>query len=149
LDTTISPSQFTIPAGILQGTTPYFWKVRGFNIGGYGPFSVTWHFTTGIIGISQISGEIPKEFKLHNNFPNPFNPVTKIRFDIPSSHEIQTVKLVLFDLLGREIEVLVDSRLKPGYYEVSWDASKYPSGIYLCRITAGRYFSVIKMVVLK
>jgi hypothetical protein len=153
LDTTITASQFTIPAGVLQITTTYYWKVRGFNIGGFGPFSVTWRFTTGVIGITQLSGNIPKEFRLHYNFPNPFNPITKIRFDLPNSKQSTDkgtrVNLVVYDMLGRLVATLVDSRLEPGYYETSWDATNYSTGIYFYSLTTGKFNSVKKMVLIK
>ena len=152
VDTIIAPSQFTVPAGRLNPTTPYYWKVRAYNIGGFGPFSTTWKFTTGLIGVTQLSTEIPVEFKLHNNYPNPFNPVTKIKFDIPASHSeggAINVRIIIYDILGKEISVLVNEKLQPGFYETDWNASNYPSGFYLCRIIAGEFIAVKKLVLLK
>jgi hypothetical protein len=59
------------------------------------------------------------------------------------------VKLLVYDLLGKQVEILVNSQLKPGYYEASWDASNFPSGIYFCRFIAGDFTAVKKMVVIK
>lgn len=91
------------------------------------------------IGITEISNGIPKNFVLCQNYPNPFNSITKIKFDIPSSPlsfgEGTGVRLAIFDILGREITVLVNKELKPGSYEVEWNASNYPSGVYFYRIT--------------
>jgi photosystem II stability/assembly factor-like uncharacterized protein len=151
VDTTITPSQFTVPPGRLNPTTTYYWKVRGYNIGGFGPYSVSWHFTTGLIGIVQLSTGIPLEFNLHNNYPNPFNPVTKIKFDIPPSKNGKNIltKIVIYDILGKTVNIIIDEKLSPGYYEASWDAENCPSGIYFCRINAGEYTAVKKMVLLK
>ncbi len=151
LDTTITPSQFTIPAGILIGNTYYYWRVRGFNVGGFGPWSVTWRFRTGPIGISPLGNEIPAEFKLYSNYPNPFNPVTTIKFDIPVSDRVMLseVKLTVFDVTGKVIAIIVNERLNPGKYEIAWDASQFASGIYFYRLTAGEHTGIRKMILLK
>lgn len=151
IDTIITPSEYVVPAGKLNPTTTYHWKVRAFNIGGFGPFSTTWKFTTGLIGITQISSEIPGEFKLHNNYPNPFNPVTRIKFDLPENNGLNSlnVQVIIYDILGKQVSVLVNNKLTPGYYETQWNASAYPSGLYLCRIIAGEFTSVKKLVLVK
>ncbi len=148
LDSTITPSQFTIPAGVLSGSSIYYWRVRGFNVGGFGPWSVTWRFTTQIIGIEPISTIIPDNFMLYNNYPNPFNPVTNINFDIPSGVNSNT-ELIIYDITGRIITVLVNTALKPGKYSVNWNASGYSSGVYFFRLTSGSFSDIKKMVVVK
>lgn len=75
-------------------------------------------------GISAISSEVPDKFSLSQNYPNPFNPVTNIEFSILHSG---LTKLVIYDVLGREMETLVSSELNPGTYKAEWDASKYNS----------------------
>ncbi len=99
-----------------------------------------------VIGISPISTEIPQEFSLQQNYPNPFNPNTIIRFNIKDS---RLITLKLFDILGGEIATLVNEQLIPGTYEVSWNASNFPSGIYFYRLTAGKYIDSKKMVLIK
>lgn len=91
------------------------------------------------IGIEPISSEVPNTFSLHQNYPNPFNPATKISFGIPSNvkGEMSNVKLTIFDVLGREIAALVNEQLKAGTYEVNWDASAYPSGVYFYKLAVG------------
>lgn len=148
LDTTIVPSQFTMPAGILNGSSVYHWRVRGFNVGGFGPWSVTWRFTTQIIGIEPISTSIPDKFALYNNFPNPFNPVTNISFDIPAVGNSNT-ELVIYDITGRIVAVPVNSALRPGKYMVSWNAANYSSGVYFYRLSSGTFSDIKKMVVVK
>jgi hypothetical protein len=146
LDTTITPSQFTVPPGRLAGSTTYFWRVRGFNTGGFGPWSLTWRFRTGPIGINQIGSEIPKEYKLYNNYPNPFNPVTRIKFDLPKTSH---VTIEIYDLTGRQITQLVNEDLGAGAYETEWNASGFSSGVYIYRFIAGEYIMVKKMIVVK
>lgn len=102
--------------------------------------------TGGFTGIEPISNETPNSFKLHQNYPNPFNPISKIKYQIA---KINDVKLTVFDALGREITTLVNEELKPGTYEIEFDGSNYPSGIYLYRLTAGDYAETKKMVLLK
>lgn len=102
-----------------------------------------------VIGITQISGEVPNSFSLKQNYPNPFNPSTSIRFGIPSSASNETVNLKIFDALGREVAVLISSRLSAGMYEARFDASKLTSGIYFYRLTAGGFTSVKRMVLVK
>jgi hypothetical protein len=151
LDTTITPSTFTIPSGVLAGGSPYYWKVRAFNSGGFGPWSVTWRFTTQVIGISIIGTEIPKEFRLYNNYPNPFNPVTRIRFDIPAKEESHTgnARLSVYDVTGREIVLLLNGDLQPGKYEIDWNASSFASGVYFYRLIYGKFSDIKKMIMIK
>jgi len=100
--------------------------------------------TTGISGNS----EIPQEYRLYQNYPNPFNPTTKIKFQISGTSAAQTF-LSVYDLLGREVATLVNEQLQPGTYEVDFDGSNYPSGIYFYKIISGEYSAVKKMIMLK
>ncbi|MBZ0203148.1 MAG: T9SS type A sorting domain-containing protein [Ignavibacteria bacterium] len=101
------------------------------------------------IGIQIISSEIPASFNLYNNYPNPFNPVTRIKFDIPNIAGNDIVNLAVFDILGKQSAVLVNQYLKAGKYEADWDASNYPSGVYFYRISAGEYTDTRKMILIK
>jgi hypothetical protein len=98
------------------------------------------------IGIKNIGNEIPKDYKLYSNYPNPFNPVTKIAFDIPKSSE---TKLVVFDISGKVVETLVNQKLDAGKYEVIWSAENYSSGIYFYRFRSGNYTESKKMLLIK
>lgn len=107
-----------------------------------------------IIGVQNISSEVPSEYKLYQNFPNPFNPVTKIRFDIRAGVRSQSawaeeVKLIIFDITGREIQTLVNETLEPGSYEVTFDASNLPSGIYFYKLIANDFVENKKLVLIK
>lgn len=104
------------------------------------------------IGIKQISSVIPKSFELSQNYPNPFNPITKIKFDLPpltKGGQGGFLKLVIYDILGREVANLVNQQLKPGSYEIEWDGINYPSGVYLYKLTAGDFTNTKKMVLIK
>ncbi len=100
------------------------------------------------IGIQQIGINVPGDFSLFQNYPNPFNPSTKIRFDISGTTAAQTF-LIVYDLLGREVAVLVNEKLRPGEYEVDFNASNYPSGVYYYKLSAGNFSETRKMVIVK
>lgn len=99
-----------------------------------------------VIGINAISSEVPGEFYLSQNFPNPFNPTTKISFGVSVSSD---VKMSVYDLTGKEVALLVNERVQPGKYEVTFDASNLPSGTYFVRINAGEYTESKKITLLK
>ncbi|MBE2216833.1 MAG: PKD domain-containing protein [Ignavibacteria bacterium] len=101
------------------------------------------------IGIQVISNEVPQRFGLYNNYPNPFNPVTKIRFDIPNISGNRNVNLIVYDILGNQVAVLVNEDLQAGKYEASWEASNFASGIYFYRIKAGEFVETHRMVLVK
>lgn len=97
-------------------------------------------------GIRQITTNVPDRYNLDQNFPNPFNPSTTIRFLIPVN---SFVNLSVFDINGRLLEQLVNSYLQAGGYEYKWDASRYASGIYFYKLTTDNYISTKKMVLVK
>jgi len=105
----------------------------------------------GVTSLNPISSQTPQHFSLSQNYPNPFNPVTKIKFDLPASVETtrRVVSLIIHDILGREVAVLVNEQLRPGSYEVDWDALAFPSGVYFYTITSGSFKETRKMVLLK
>ncbi len=90
--------------------------------------------------------DVPKEFGLEQNYPNPFNPATEIRYQVPVGGG---VRLVVYDLLGREVATLVDEWKEAGYYPVMFDARNQASGVYLYRMTAGTFVAVKRMAVVK
>jgi hypothetical protein len=114
--------------------------------------------TTGVPDVQTT----PETFSLDQNYPNPFNPTTTIRFTIAgvvalsgaASSGVEgpgpnAVRLVVYDILGREVAVLVNESKAPGNYEVKWDATNVSSGVYLYRLTAGDFIESRQMVLLK
>jgi hypothetical protein len=89
---------------------------------------------------------VPNDFVLEQNFPNPFNPSTTIKFGIPKETK---VNLSVFNILGEKVRELKDELMKPGYYDIEFDASALASGIYLYRIQAGEFVQSRKMVLMK
>jgi hypothetical protein len=92
------------------------------------------------------TGELPTTFSLNQNYPNPFNPTTAISYQLPA---VTFVMLQVFDVLGREVAVLVNEVRPAGKYIVRWDASGLPSGVYVCRLRAGNFVSAKKMILMK
>jgi hypothetical protein len=85
-------------------------------------------------------------YELYDNYPNPFNPVTNISYEIPiTSH----VKLAIYDALGKELAVIIDKIQKAGKYDIQWDGSNFTSGVYFYKLNAGNYEDVKKMVLVK
>jgi photosystem II stability/assembly factor-like uncharacterized protein len=105
----------------------------------------------GVVGIKQIGINIPSTVILYDNYPNPFNPVTKIKYNIPPSKGARgmMVRLTIYDVLGREIENLVNQSQKPGSYEVTWDGSRYASGVYFYKLVTDEFIETKKMVLIK
>lgn len=97
-------------------------------------------------GFTQNNEIIPNSFQLHQNYPNPFNPMTNIKFEIPKA---SFVKMLVYDITGREAAVLVNQELKTGSYTVDWDATNYPSGVYFYKVIAGENSETRKMVLVK
>jgi hypothetical protein len=99
-----------------------------------------------VTSVEQISNNLPKEFKLLQNYPNPFNPLTTIEFALPRR---SSIKLQIFDLLGRQIATLLDDELQPGEYRVTFEAEHLPSGVYFCRIQADGFVRTKKLILLR
>jgi photosystem II stability/assembly factor-like uncharacterized protein len=142
----LTVTQFQMPAGILQNNNKYYWAVNGINTCVTGELSEVWNFSTLITGIGKNETGIPKEFRLYMNYPNPFNPVTVIKYDLP---EDAYVFLKIYDLLGEEVAVPVNEFKKAGSYNETIDASNLPSGVYFYKLSAGKYTDSKKMVLLK
>lgn len=97
-------------------------------------------------GIILTSTGMPVSYALHQNYPNPFNPTTKINFDIPKQ---SVVKLVIYDMLGREVSTLVNGQLNPGQYSADWNGSGLASGMYFYKLEAGSFSQIKKMILIK
>jgi len=96
--------------------------------------------------IEPIKEIIPEYFDMKQNYPNPFNSYTTIKYQLP---EQSRVNLEIYNILGSKIETLVDKEQSAGFYEVSWYADKYSTGIYFMKIKAGDYIETKKIMLLK
>ena len=99
-------------------------------------------------GATDVASDLhaPRTFALHQNFPNPFNPSTVISFDLPAAHE---VRLAVFDMLGRQVSVLLQERRAAGRHDVTFNATGLPSGTYLVRLQADGFTGTRSMVLVK
>ncbi len=154
-DSTLTDSTIIVTGFLVNHN--YWWRVNAKNLSGTSQWSVVFHFNTNLVGIQHVNSEIPREYKLYPNFPNPFNPITKIKFDIPSGVAGQTF-LSVYDILGREVATLVNEKLSPGTYEVEWpacrtesgrDASNFASGIYFYKLETESFTQTKRMVLIK
>ncbi len=98
------------------------------------------------IGIKKISSEVPKSFSLYQNYPNPFNPTTNIKLDVSKSG---LVKIVVYDVSGREVSTIVNEPMQSGSYTVDFNASSLSSGVYFYSLITGGYSETKKMILIK
>jgi len=113
---------------------------------GYWTVFSTVKFTQTPTSVGHHDPTMPNEFSLDQNYPNPFNPSTQIRYQ---TAEIGHVTLKVYNVLGQEIAMLVNELKQPGGYTVQWDATRFPSGVYLCKLQAGSFVAVKKLLVIK
>jgi flagellar hook assembly protein FlgD len=102
------------------------------------------------LAVDNVSS-VPEQFALHHNHPNPFNPITSLRYDLPEQAQ---VTLTIYNMLGREVSQLVNTTQEAGYRSVQWNATDMhgkpvSAGVYLYQIRAGEFVQTRKMVLLK
>ena len=102
--------------------------------------------SSNVLYYKRRTGLIPEQFSLSQNYPNPFNPNTSISYSIP---ENSFVTLKIYDVLGHEVEVLINEQKEPGNYQIDFNASELSSGIYYYTLTAGNFTSTKKMSLIK
>ena len=130
---------------LLSGTT-YYIRVRAKGVYAWSGFGNPVVFTTSTSTMVRVSAEVPMESSLEQNFPNPFNPSTTIRFSLRYS---SGVKLGVYNLLGQLVRQLINAELGAGVYEVRFDASGLPSGVYIYRIQTNHLVDTKRLLLLK
>jgi hypothetical protein len=128
---TIDPSRNVLVGGYSQGAAGRTVIVK------YGQLATS---------VREVGDGVPSAWSLDQNYPNPFNPSTTIQFALP---QLEYVTLTVYDVLGREVAVLVDGKHAAGTYNASWDASGQASGVYFYRLSAGNYVQIRKMLLLR
>ncbi|MHC1737085.1 MAG: T9SS type A sorting domain-containing protein [Ignavibacteriaceae bacterium] len=130
----------------LSGSGTYYWRVKSqFENTTSSYFSMPGQFT--VYGITDVKEEIiPVQFGLSQNYPNPFNPTTTISYDLPAN---SMVSITVFDVLGRELETIVNELQQAGNHKVNFNGSNLSSGVYYYKINAGEFVSVKKMILIK
>jgi hypothetical protein len=96
--------------------------------------------------IEENSVLIPDRFRLRQNFPNPFNPSTKIQFDLPFA---ENVRLEIYNILGQRVSILLSERKQAGRHTLEWNASEFASGIYYYYVRAGEFYDIKKMILIR
>ena len=111
------------------------------------------HVSMGMIGTITVSAALsidettnPTKYNIHSIYPNPFNPVTNITYVL---EEHTNVQLAIFDLSGKEVELLINEFHKSGYHSLDWNADNYPSGIYFVKMITDKYINTKKLTLLK
>jgi hypothetical protein len=135
----------------VTNVSSYIWAINfisndtGYSVGSNGVILKT---VTGgePIRIKKINFHVPEQFELHQNYPNPFNSSTVIRFEIPDYTDF---KITIHDVLGRESETILTGKFNPGIYKRVWEAGKFSSGVYICRLSTDEYAYSKIMLLLK
>lgn len=134
------PAPFKRPQGYIEGT----------NVAGINPLSLykaqLADRLSGTSGIGRTHIFLPHRIYLEQNYPNPFNPSTVIRYQIPTSSNVQ---LAISDCLGRDVSVLVNQIQSGGEHQVEWNAARYPSGVYFCRLKSNGLIETRKLILMK
>jgi|GEM_PF-4768098 len=148
-DSTLADS--TLEVQSLTEGTQYYWRVRAENSFGWGSYSATRTFK--VIKATRVeeSTNIPITFVLRQNYPNPFNPSTSISYELPRA---ENVRIIVYDLAGRQVRELVNEHQDRGFYTVLWDGRNernllVASGLYIYQIQAGEFNQRLKMTFLK
>jgi photosystem II stability/assembly factor-like uncharacterized protein len=139
---------FRINSGLGYGLNSFHWtdSLTGYSVGINGTILKTTDGGGLPSDIPSFPELVPESFHLYQNYPNPFNPSTKIKFDLPKDGN---VKIIIFDILGREIEKLTDEKFSAGTHEIQWDASRYSAGVYFYMLLTENIKETRKMILIK
>jgi hypothetical protein len=144
-DSTLTPS-------IMKSAYVYFWIEEDRSLGihnpafAFGILKAAIEEVGGVVSVDYPDVEIPQEFQLSQNYPNPFNPSTTIEFNVPAQ---SNVKVVVYDALGNQLDIIYDGFTEAGSYKVTWNAGNYASGIYFYRMETDNFVQVRKMLLMK
>jgi hypothetical protein len=141
--TTAGPNSYAFTDTTLTGSGRYHYRLKQADLDGTIHYSQAIEISFTTTGVGEA---VPADFGLLQNFPNPFNPKTVVSCQSPVASR---VRLMVYDLLGREVAVLLDEYKAPGTYRVEFDGANLPSGTYICRMTAGLFVESMKMLLLR
>ncbi|HMA62073.1 MAG TPA: T9SS type A sorting domain-containing protein, partial [bacterium] len=134
------------PTGIENTTVGYYHNMIFSNVAHFSTLAIKGGKSTTSIETRSDQVQLPESIKLYKNYPNPFNPITNISYEIPRSLNI---KLEVFNVIGQNVATLVSGQREAGKYTVEWNAGNLPSGIYMIRLKAGQKISVDRALLLK
>ncbi len=154
---TVDTAVFYLPPGDTQSYVMYFYtdsipgsgniKMRFENVfNQQNTFVQRFYGTTSFTGVNNYGVQLTQRFELYQNYPNPFNPSTEIRFNLPVT---QFVTVKLYDMLGREVAILLNEQRNAGENSIEFSSNGLPSGVYFYRVTAGKYSGSRTLVILK
>jgi len=161
---TVDTAEFYLPQGDTQSYTMYFYtdlitgsgsiKMRFENVTTLSNNFIQYFYaSTNPVGINLSESLIPERFKLHQNYPNPFNPKTIINYQlsIPTDRDklFNSVRLIVYDVKGKEVAILVNEKQHPGNYSIEFDGTNFPSGIYFYELKTENYSETKRMILLK
>jgi len=139
-----SPRVYRFVDGRLPGEGVYWYRLEDVSLDGkktlHDPISIA------VRARQEIVRELPTTYKLHQNHPNPFNPLTTIRYDLP---EATHVTLDIYAITGQHVVTLVSGAQEAGYYEATWDGGVFGNGTYFYRLEAGEFEETKRMLLLK
>jgi photosystem II stability/assembly factor-like uncharacterized protein len=141
-DSTLTDTTF---AANLPAADTYYWRVCAKNETGAGAYASPWKFASSLTGVDK-DPNLPDEYFLAQNHPNPFNPSTQIQYGLPVR---SMVRIAVYNTLGQQVAVLKGEEQEAGYHEVTFDARTMASGVYLCRMEAGSFVQVRKLVLVR
>jgi len=129
----------------LSANVSYWWRVRAWNLAGWGDFGSKRSFAVTTSGVLDFASN-PDNYLLYQNYPNPFNPTTNVTFALPSSAYLS---LKVYDVLGREVAVLAHGVMSPGHHTIQWNAARFPSGVYIYIMSSASISKSGKMLLAK
>ncbi len=136
----------------MRSAYAYFWieEDRSFGIHNpafaFGILKASIEELGGVVSVDYPESGMPQEYQLSQNYPNPFNPSTKIEYSLPAQ---SNVKIVIYDALGNQLEILFSGEKSAGTHSLTWNANNYASGIYFYRMQAENFVQVRKMLLMK
>ncbi len=134
------------PESDLEAATTYYWRVRGVNFLGAGEWAVGHFTTTTTLSSPGDENEHPRDFILSQNYPNPFNPSTQIRYALPEQGH---VTLTVYTIMGEQVAVLTNEVQSAGWHQVTFDASRFASGVYLYQLRSNNRVETKRMLLIK
>jgi hypothetical protein len=142
LDTLKGSGEAYVDTTVEQGQT-YTYRIKAYKDSAESLYSNEASLT--LVGIQE-KEEIPTKYSMSQNYPNPFNPTTKIKFALPKP---ALTKITIYDLLGREIQTLINKKIEAGYHEINFDVHNLPGGVYFYKIQSGDFIQSKKMIIMK
>lgn len=143
VDSTISGTDFVYDQ--LEAYRTYYWRVKGKNQRCWGEFSETFSFNVVYLGVGD-DADLPKKFALAQNHPNPFNPTTTIKFDLPAD---SYVRLKVFNMLGEDVATLLDGVQRAGHRSVQFNAGGLTSGVYFYKLETNMFTETKKLILIR